>query len=161
MIFSCNSYFSQLSFLFVTKEYVAAEKIENVLNQSLFIGQNFVYGDSFQSALVAIIVPDEEVIQKWASDNGDSSLNGLDMKALCKQQSLNMKIMGEIKRLAKANGLHGFETPKAIYLESEPFTAENELTTPTFKLKRQQLREHYQRQIDEMYAKMPPPSSKL
>ena len=38
-------------------EYVAAEKIENVLLQSLLIGQCFVYGDSLQSCLVAIIVP--------------------------------------------------------------------------------------------------------
>lgn len=143
------------------KEYVAAEKIENVLNQSLLIGQNFVYGDSFQSALVAIVVPDEEVVQKWAVDSGDSSLVGLSFKELCKKGSLHATIMTEIKQLAKNNGLHGFETPKAIYLDPEPFTAENGLTTPTFKLKRQQLRDHYQQQIDEMYATMPPPSSKL
>jgi len=142
-------------------EYVAAEKIENILNQSLFIGQNFVYGDSFQSALVAIIVPDEDVVRKWASDTGDSSLSGLDFKALCKHKSLKSTIMKEIKDLSKKNGLHGFETPRAIYLESEPFTAENGLTTPTFKLKRQQLRDHYQQQIDAMYAAMPPPPSKL
>jgi len=142
-------------------EYVAAEKIENIMNQSLFIGQNFVYGDSFQSALVAIIVPDEEVVQKWASDSGDSSLSGLGLKALCKHEALRVIIMNEIKTLAKKNGLHGFETPKAIYLEPEAFTAENDLTTPTFKLKRHQLRDHYQLKIDEMYAKMPPPPSKL
>ncbi len=142
-------------------EYVAAEKIENVLNQSLFIGQNFVYGDSFQSALVAIVVPDEEVVEKWAKDSGDASLSGLDMKTLCESEALKAVIMKEIKTYAKKNGLHGFETPKAISLEHEPFTAENGLTTPTFKLKRPQLRDHYQKKIDEMYAKMPPPPSKL
>ncbi len=143
------------------KEYVAAEKIENVLNQSLLIAQNFVYGDSFQSALVAIVVPEEEVVQKWAVDGGDSSLVGLSFKELCKKESLHATIMKEIKQLSKSNGLHGFETPKAIYLDPEPFTAENGLATPTFKLKRQQLRDHYQQQIDEMYATMPPPLSKL
>ena len=30
-------------------EYVAAEKIENVMAESLFIGQCFVHGDSLQS----------------------------------------------------------------------------------------------------------------
>ena len=142
-------------------EYVAAEKIENILGQSLFIGQNFVYGDSYQSALVAIIVPEEEVVLKWAEDTGDSSLSGLDFKALCKTDLLRESIMREIKNFAKKNGLHGFETPKAIYLESELFTAENGLTTPTFKLKRPQLKDHYEDQIDELYAKMPPPPSKL
>ena len=101
------------------------------------------------------------MIQKWALDSGDASLVGLDTKALCKVPSLRATIMKEVKLLAKKNGLHGFETPKAIYLEPEPFTADNGLTTPTFKLKRQQLRDHYQEQIDEMYAKMPPPPSRL
>lgn len=142
-------------------EYVAAEKIENVLNQSLFIGQNFVYGDSFQSALVAIVVPDEEVVKQWAENSNDASLKGLNMKALCQTDALRGLIMKEIKTLAKKAGLHGFETPKAIHLEHEQFTAENGLTTPTFKLKRPQLRDHYQSQINEMYAKMPPPPSKL
>ncbi len=140
---------------------MAAEKVENVLNQSLFIGQNFVYGDSFQNSLVAIVVPDEEVTLKWAADSGDASLVGLDMKALCQSKILNKKIMNEVKSYAKKNGLHGFETPKAIYLEPEQFTAENGLTTPTFKLKRQQLRTHYQKQIDEMYGRMAPPPSRL
>jgi long-chain acyl-CoA synthetase len=148
-------------FISSSKEYVAAEKIENILNQSLLIGQNFVYGDSFQSALVAIIVPDEEAVQKWASDSGDVSLANQDFKSLCKSQSLHSAIMEEIKVLAKKNGLHGFETPRAISFEAEPFSAENGLTTPTFKLKRHQLREHYQSVIDEMYSKMPSPPSKL
>ncbi len=143
------------------QEYVAAEKIENVLSQSLFIAQNFVYGDSFQSALVAIIVPDEEVVMKWAEDSGDASFSGLDFNALCKSEALRATILEEIKKYAKKNGLHGFETPKAIHLESTQFSVENGLTTPTFKLKRPQLRDYYQAKIDELYAKMPPPPSKL
>jgi long-chain acyl-CoA synthetase len=69
--------------------------------------------------------------------------------------------MKDIEAIAKKNGLHGFETPRAIHLEPEHFTAENGLTTPTFKLKRPQLKNHYQRTIDELYAKMPAPPSKL
>jgi long-chain acyl-CoA synthetase len=142
-------------------EYVAAEKIENILNQSLFIGQNFVYGDSFQSSLVAVVVPDEDVVKAWAAESGDASLSGLDMKALCKTEVLKAHIMKEIKKFAKKNQLHGFETPKAIHLEHEIFSEENGLTTPTFKLKRPQLKNYYQDQIDEMYAKMPAPPSRL
>ena len=142
-------------------EYVAAEKIENVMAESLFIGQCFVYGDSLQSALVAIVVPDEDMAKKWASDSGDALLSGLDFKALCQNQSLRAAIMNDMKRLKKSKGLHGFETPKSIYLEAEQFSAENGLTTPTFKLKRQQLRDHYEKEIDDMYQTMPPPPSKL
>ncbi len=135
------------------------EKIENVLTQSLLIGQAFVYGDSFQSSLVAIIVPDEEPVKNWAMDKYNNSSKT--MEELCKSKELHDMIMNDVKGLAKKNGLHGFETPKAIFLEANPFTVENDLITPTFKLKRPQLREYYQKQIDEMYASMPPPPSKL
>jgi len=143
-------------------EYVAAEKIENVYAHSALIGQNFVYGDSYQSCLVAIVVPDEEVVKKWAEDSGDSSLGpNATMANICRSQQLKEEIMEDIKRLSKEHGLHGFETVKAIHLEPEPFSAENGLVTPTFKLKRQQLREKYKTEIADLYASLPPPPSKL
>lgn len=50
-------------------EYVAAEKIENIYVKSPFIAQCFVYGDSLQSYLVGIIVPDQEYLLRWAKNN--------------------------------------------------------------------------------------------
>lgn len=47
-------------------EYVAPEKLENIYVQASLIGQVFVYGDSLQSFLVAIVVPDPEVLPKFA-----------------------------------------------------------------------------------------------
>mmetsp|Transcript_26715 Transcript_26715/g.35715 ORF Transcript_26715/g.35715 Transcript_26715/m.35715 type:complete len:679 (-) Transcript_26715:105-2141(-) len=141
-------------------EYVAAEKIENVLVQSLFIGQCFVHGDSYQTALVGIIVPDEEVTRAWAVQK-DASLANASFAELCGMEELKSKIMQDIKSLSKKCGLHGFETVRAFHLSPELFAPENGLVTPTFKLKRPQLREHFQKNIDEMYAKLPPPPSKL
>ena len=36
---------------------------------SKYVAQTYVYGDSLKAALVAIVVPDEEVVLKWAKDN--------------------------------------------------------------------------------------------
>ena len=48
-------------------EYVAPEKIEGVYARSPFIAQVFVYGSSLSSQLIALVVPDAEVLQPWAS----------------------------------------------------------------------------------------------
>jgi len=135
-------------------EYVSAEKIENVINQSLLIGQTFVHGDSFQNYLVAIVVPDEESIRTWAKSNSPDVATA-SFSEVCKSDQLKHEILSEIRRLSKANGLHGFETVKAVHLEPEIFTAERGLVTPTFKLKRPQLKDYYTKQIDEMYTHPP------
>jgi len=142
-------------------EYVAVEKIENLLAQSLLIAQCFVYGDSYQSYLIAIIVPDEEVVMKWSKDSANQSISGLSLQALCKSKTLHDKIMNEITEISNQNQLYGFEIPKAIYLEPLPFSVENNLLTPTFKLKRQQLKDYYAIQIDSMYANSSVFNSKL
>jgi len=150
-------------------EYVAAEKIENVLVQSPLISQCFVYGDSFQSSLVAIIVPDEEVIQtSWAPTREtegaipQGTLSKTPLEQLCRtNQDLKGDIMADIKKLSKSNGLHGFETVKAVHLESDPFSVDNGMLTPTFKMKRQQIRDRYEKIIDELYKSSPAPISKL
>mmetsp|Transcript_11241 Transcript_11241/g.16514 ORF Transcript_11241/g.16514 Transcript_11241/m.16514 type:complete len:682 (-) Transcript_11241:142-2187(-) len=141
-------------------EYVAPEKIENIISQSALIGQSFVYGDSFQNCLVAIIVPDEEPSIHWAKSQG-GSLDKLSFTELCKTTALKESIMSDIKSLSSKRGLHGFETVKDIFVDSELFTVENGLVTPTFKIKRQQLRDRYQNEINNMYEKMPSPKSKL
>lgn len=47
--------------------------------------------------------------------------------------------------------LNSFEIVRNVHLETSPFTAENGLLTPTFKLKRHELKKKYQPNIDEMY----------
>ena len=135
-------------------EYVSAEKIENVINQSLLIGQSFVHGDSYQTYLVAIVVPDEEPVRAWAKANVPEIADAT-FPELCKSDILKQEIRSEIRRLSKLNGLHGFETVKAVHLEPNIFTAETGLVTPTFKLKRPQLKKYYSTQIEEMYAHPP------
>jgi long-chain acyl-CoA synthetase len=142
-------------------EYVAPEKIENIVIQSLLVSQAFIHGDSLQSYLVAIIVPEEEAVRKLLEESGESALAKSPFFEICKSEKLKTVISGEIKRLAKENGLHGFEIPRGLHLTEEIFSVENGLLTPTFKLKRQQAQEKYENVIEELYASMPKPKSKL
>jgi long-chain acyl-CoA synthetase len=142
-------------------EYVAPEKIENVIIQSLLIGQAFVHGDSLQSALVAVVIPDEEPVRSLLEKAGNSALAKAPLSEICRSDKLKSILMTEIKKVGKANGLLGFEIPKSIHLSDNPFTVEDGLLTPTFKLKRQQARDKFEKEIERMYAEMPKPKSKL
>jgi long-chain acyl-CoA synthetase len=140
---------------------VAPEKIENVLIQSLLVGQAFVYGDSLQSSLVAIIIPDEEPVRNMLASSEEAHLAEAPFAEICKSNKLKAIISDEIKRLGKEMGLHGFEIPRAILLDDQLFSVENGLLTPTFKLKRQQARDKYEKEIEAMYVAMSKPRSNL
>jgi len=59
--------------------------------------------------------------------------------------------MGEIDKLARERKLNSLEKPKQVHISADPFSVENEILTPTFKLKRNVAKKVYQAQIDAMY----------
>jgi long-chain acyl-CoA synthetase len=127
---------------------VAAEKIENVLTASPLIGAAFVYGDSFQSYLVAILVVDEDAYQ---SQFGAASSVPLATACADPDSPLRKAVAADVLKLSAAAHLAGFEVVKQFHLEPVPFSVEQGLLTPTFKLKRHELQAHYQNTIDALY----------
>ncbi|KAI8919305.1 hypothetical protein DFJ77DRAFT_487409 [Powellomyces hirtus] len=132
-------------------EYIAPEKIEMVYQKHELVGQSFVYGDSLQASLVAIIVPDEDCFRKWAVQAG---LPDKPTAELCQDDATRKAVIKALVDFGRADGLKGFENVKDVYLEPTPFTPENGMMTPTFKLKRHEAKIKYQKQIDEMYARI-------
>ena len=49
------------------------------------------------------------------------------------------------------NDLKGFEIPKVVYLSKESFSADNNLSTPTMKLKHAEIKKKFAKEIEEMY----------
>jgi long-chain acyl-CoA synthetase len=143
-------------------EYVAAEKIEGVLAKSKYIGQCFVYGNSFFVTLVAVIVPDMEALVAWGIEKGfvppGTGVFDADKVALAARPEAKALIMEEIKKEAANGKLKGFEIPKDVHLEGEVdavlqgFTVAKDTMTPTFKLRRPQLLKAYKAQVDAMYT---------
>jgi len=128
-------------------EYVAPERIENIFIQSRFVAQVFVYGNGYKSYTVAVIVPDEEILVKYAREKNISG----DISDLCKKTEIKKLIFDDLKQLGKEHLLKGFEMVKDIYLHSEQFSTENNLLTPTMKSKRPELGKYFEKEIDEMY----------
>ena len=50
-------------------------------------------------------------------------------------------------KFGREKNLMGFEIPKKIYLAKEPFSIENQLMTPTMKLRRQIAKKYFEKEI--------------
>jgi len=60
-----------------------------------------------------------------------------------------------LKKLADENKLNSLERPKQIILTKEPFSIENEILTPTMKLRRSETVKKYQQVVDDIYKPVP------
>eukprot|EP01071_Lankesteria_metandrocarpae_P012614 Lankesteria_metandrocarpae@DN6096_c0_g1_i1.p1 len=130
-------------------EYVAPEKMEQVYTQSLFISQAFVTGLSTKSFLVAIIIPDEDYSEKWAVLH---KKQGLSLAELCKDEEFKAAIIADMDVVGHRADLRGFEKVKVVHLESDQFSVENSMLTPTLKIRRHTARERYDDIIVNMYS---------
>ncbi|PAA53154.1 hypothetical protein BOX15_Mlig003865g1 [Macrostomum lignano] len=143
-------------------EYIAPEKIELVYCLNPAIDQVFVDGRSERSCLLGVVVPTLDATKAWLAKNpadtaaaaGDSPPELL--AAACGSAGFKAHLLGELQQLGKQKGLQSFEQVKAILLHPEPFSAENDLMTPTMKLKRPQLRKRFADAFDAMYAEVEP-----
>ncbi|XP_058077617.1 long chain acyl-CoA synthetase 7, peroxisomal-like isoform X2 [Magnolia sinica] len=132
-------------------EYIAAEKIENVYAKCKFIAQSFVYGDSFNSCLVAVVSVEADNLKAWAASEG---IKYEDLRQLCSDHRARAAVLAEMDAVGREAQLRGFEFAKAVTLVSEPFTLENGLLTPTFKASRPQAKSYFAKAISDMYAEL-------
>ena len=72
------------------------------------MAQVFVYGNSYKSSIVGVIVPEEAVLFEWAKANNLA----LDMYSLCADPLVKKLIMDDLEVQAKSGGLKGFEKVK-------------------------------------------------
>jgi long-chain acyl-CoA synthetase len=128
-------------------EYISPEKLEGIYGKSLLIAQILIYGDSEKSDLVAIISVENEALKKWAEKQ--KIVCELDEKFL--NANLKMVIAKEMKVFAKEQNLNRWEFPKNMYITKKDITVENNLITPTMKLKRRECAAFFKEEINKCY----------
>lgn len=136
-------------------EYVAVENLENIYGLVSDIDSIWIYGNSFESFLVAVANPNQQALERWAKENNISG----DFDSLCENPKAKEYILGELSKIGKEKKLKGFEFVKAVHLDPVPFDMERDLITPTYKKKRPQLLKYYQNVIDKMYKSINNPSA--
>jgi len=124
-------------------EYIAPEKLENIFVLSQYVEQSFMYGDSLKNCCVAIVLPKQAAIDKFKSTHADADH--------LKSDEFKKMILDDMVRLCTEHHCSSLEKPKMIHLIADAFTIENDLLTPTFKLKRNIATKVYKEQIDKMY----------
>uniref|UniRef100_A0A8C9W5U6 Arachidonate--CoA ligase n=1 Tax=Scleropages formosus TaxID=113540 RepID=A0A8C9W5U6_SCLFO len=132
-------------------EYIAPEKIENVYMRSVPVLQVFVHGDSLQSYLIGIVVPDPEVFAEWARERGIVG----SYEELCQNPDVKKAVLEDMTAVGKEAGLKSFEQVKDLHLHPEMFSVSNGLLTPTLKSRRADIRRFFHQQISHMYSKTP------
>lgn len=130
-------------------EYIAPEKLENTFIQSLVFKNIFIYGDSLQDYIVAIVVLEKEEVEKYAERE---ELEYENYEEFIKSDTMKNKLLKIFEEFRATSNLNSLEIPKNVYVHDEEFTVDNGLLTPTFKLKRGEAKEYFIEQIKQMYG---------
>ena len=127
-------------------KYVAPQVIENLAKASQFIEQIMVVGDG-EKMPTALVQPDFEFAKSWASKNNINI--GVSPTEIANSNELKAEIEKEISKINVHLGK--WEQVKKIELTPEIWTEDNGLLTPTLKLKRKAIKEHFIKLYDKLY----------
>jgi long-chain acyl-CoA synthetase len=123
---------------------VSPQKVEGMLTLQPEIIQAMVSGDK-RPHLVGLIVPDPEWVTSWAVANGYKP----DMRGLCQDPALHRAIQAAVDRVNTQ--LSVIEKVRRVVLACDAFTIDNEMLTPSLKIRRHKIREVYGAKLDALY----------
>ena len=123
---------------------VAPQKIEGMLTLQPEIVQAMVVGDK-RPHLVGLVVPDPEWLMEWAVANDAKP----DCKSLSDNPAVQRALMAAVDRV---NGeVSVTEKVRRIIVVCNPFTVDNEMLTPSMKIRRHRIKEVYGERLDALY----------
>ena len=131
-----------------TGKNVAPGPIEEEFATSDRVDQIMVMGDD-EKFVSALVVPNFEGVERWAERN-DVDLPD-DPAAVCENEEVQRWIAEEIIEVNEEFSKH--ERVKEFRLVPDEWTPENDLLTPSLKLKRRNILARYDEQVRDIYGK--------
>src|SRR6476646_7557182 len=123
---------------------VSPQKVEGMLTLQPEIIQAMVSGDK-RPHLVGLIVPDPEWLTSWAVENGEKADHG----ELCGLPAVQRAVQAAVDRVNAQ--LSVIEKVRRVALACDAFTIDNEMLTPSLKVRRHKIREVYGARLDALY----------
>jgi len=125
---------------------IAPQRIEGFLTLQPEIAQAMVYGDR-KPHLVALIVPDPDFMADWAKANGKPK----DVAALAEDEDFRSAIAAAIDRVNE--DLSVIERVRRFIVVAEAFSIENEMMTPSMKIRRHVIKDRYGDALEALYVR--------
>jgi long-chain acyl-CoA synthetase len=123
---------------------IAPAPIEAALTRIRFVSQAVVFGDG-RKFLVALLTLDPEYAQQWAAEQGIEARG----EALAGDERLKSAVDAEV--VAVNSRLDSWSTIKKVAILGQEFSMDKGEVTPSLKLRRRVIEEHYLDVIDGMY----------
>ncbi|MEK7821196.1 MAG: long-chain fatty acid--CoA ligase [Pseudomonadota bacterium] len=124
---------------------IAPQRIEGLLAIQPEIAQAMLYGDRHPH-LVAALVPNADWLDSWAAAAGKPA----DLAALTEDEALHAALAAAVERVNAV--LSPMEKVRRFLIADEPFTIDNEMLTPTMKVRRHKVRAIYGDRLEKLYA---------
>jgi long-chain acyl-CoA synthetase len=125
---------------------ISPQRVEGFLTLEPEISQAMVYGDK-KPHIVALIVPDQEFVQEWAKVTGNSAV----LTDVILNDDFRSEIQGALDRANEH--LSVIERVRRFALIADEFTVENEMLTPTLKVRRHIIKTKYENQLEGLYSR--------
>jgi long-chain acyl-CoA synthetase len=100
--------------------------------------------------MIAFIVPNVKALKELAQQLGNRSEK---LEDLCRDEKILENVTKELFKYGTSVGLNRMEIPTKVKLCSEEWTTSNALVTPALKIRRKNIQQFYQSDIDRMYGK--------
>ncbi|WP_157216043.1 AMP-dependent synthetase/ligase [Flavisphingomonas formosensis] len=123
---------------------IAPQRVEGMLTLEPEILQAMVYGDR-RPHIVGLIVPDPEWSREWADANGIV----YDPARLQENDAYRRALSAAVDRVNA--GLSVIEKVRRFLIADEPFSIENEMLTPSLKIRRHIIRRVYAERLEALY----------
>jgi long-chain acyl-CoA synthetase len=124
---------------------VAPQNLENDLKTSKYVSQALIIGDR-KPYLGALITLDPEEVPRWAAEHGIEG--GIEQLARDEQvRGLIQAVVDEVNAERSR-----YEQVKRFVILPRDFTMDDGELTPTLKLKRRVVHEHFAGELEELYA---------